>query len=107
MGELVSQESWLINMKWLAIGIINFYQRAISPLFPPSCRYHPTCSAYTKTAIDRFGFFRGGWMGAKRIIRCNPFHIGGYDPVPEKEPLELTNEPNNSNDTDDDAQRPE
>ena len=89
-------------MKRFAIGLIQFYQRAISPLFPPSCRYHPTCSAYSKTAIERFGFFRGGWMGTKRIARCHPFHPGGYDPVPECEPCALTH---SDADTDDDVKR--
>jgi putative membrane protein insertion efficiency factor len=66
----------------VAIGLIRSYQRFISPLLPPSCRYEPTCSQYTLTAIRRYGLLRGGWLGLKRIVRCNPFHPGGHDPVP-------------------------
>jgi len=66
----------------MGIGAIRFYQRFISPMLPPSCRYTPTCSQYTLTAIRRYGFVRGVWMGVKRISRCHPFHPGGHDPVP-------------------------
>ncbi len=69
-------------LAWLAIGLVVFYRRLISPMTPPSCRYRPTCSQYTLTALKRHGFFRGGWMGLKRILRCHPFSSGGYDPVP-------------------------
>ncbi|MGH2544958.1 MAG: membrane protein insertion efficiency factor YidD [Ardenticatenaceae bacterium] len=66
---------------WL-IWMIRFYQRRISPLTGPSCRYHPTCSHYTLEAIEKYGAAKGSWMGFKRILRCHPFHRGGYDPVP-------------------------
>ena len=66
----------------LGVAMIAFYQRAISPLLPPSCRYTPTCSEYTLIAIKRYGFFKGSWLGLRRIARCHPFHPGGHDPVP-------------------------
>lgn len=66
----------------LLIGLIRFYQLALSPLFPPSCRFTPTCSTYTLEAIRLHGPFRGLWLGLQRILRCHPFHPGGYDPVP-------------------------
>lgn len=69
-------------MSKLLIAIIRFYQRFISPLFPPQCRYHPTCSSYTLTAVQVHGAFKGGLMGISRIIRCNPFVKGGVDYVP-------------------------
>lgn len=72
-------------MKALALGVIRFYQRRISPGLPPSCRYVPTCSQYTYEAIEIYGLIRGSWMGMKRIARCHPFHPGGYDPVPLKD----------------------
>ncbi|MFB6264383.1 MAG: membrane protein insertion efficiency factor YidD [Bradymonadaceae bacterium] len=67
----------------VALAIVAFYQRAISPALPPSCRYRPTCSEYVRTALRRHGFFRGSWLGIKRIARCHPFHPGGHDPVPD------------------------
>ena len=69
-------------MKAALLLLIRFYRAAISPLFPLSCRYVPTCSAYAMEAIEKYGAWRGGWMAVKRILRCHPFHKGGYDPVP-------------------------
>lgn len=66
----------------VGVGLVRIYQRYISPLTPPACRYQPTCSSYTLVAIERYGLLRGSWMGARRIARCHPFHPGGYDPVP-------------------------
>jgi putative membrane protein insertion efficiency factor len=71
-------------MKKILIGLIRGYKILISPLLPPSCRFHPTCSVYAMEAIERFGIFKGGWLAVRRILRCHPFHPGGYDPVPSK-----------------------
>lgn len=70
-------------MKLVLKALIRSYQLLISPLFPATCRYTPTCSSYALTAIERFGPWRGGWMAIKRILRCHPWHAGGYDPVPQ------------------------
>ena len=75
-------------MKDYAIRFIRFYQRRISPLFPPKCKYYPTCSNYAVTAIERFGLFKGGLLAVWRILRCNPFSSGGVDLVPEKKEKE-------------------
>lgn len=71
-------------MKYIFIAIIKFYQVAISPYFPSSCRFEPTCSQYSVESLKRFGIFKGGWLSIKRISKCHPWHEGGYDPVPEK-----------------------
>jgi putative membrane protein insertion efficiency factor len=70
-------------MKRFASLLITGYQRFLSPLFPSCCRFYPTCSAYAKEAIARFGVLRGGYLALKRILRCNPLFRGGVDPVPE------------------------
>ena len=69
-------------MKRILIGLVRVYQYAISPLLGRNCRYFPTCSDYTVEAVQKYGAIRGGWLGAKRICRCHPWHPGGYDPVP-------------------------
>ena len=68
-------------MKSLALGLLRLYKRWISPAFPPSCRYVPTCSEYAMEAIERYGALRGGMMAAWRVLRCHPFAKGGLDPV--------------------------
>ena len=70
-------------MKLVLKALIRGYQMLISPLLPATCRYTPTCSSYALTAIERFGPVQGSWLAIKRIVRCNPWHEGGYDPVPE------------------------
>jgi uncharacterized protein len=69
-------------MKQIVIFLINLYKKFISPLLPPSCRFNPTCSTYAVEAVSRFGVLKGGFLAFKRILRCNPYCRGGYDPVP-------------------------
>ena len=69
-------------MKKALLLLIEFYRKFISPLKPPSCRYIPTCSEYAMIAVERYGARRAIWLALKRILRCHPFHKGGYDPVP-------------------------
>ncbi|WP_454862038.1 membrane protein insertion efficiency factor YidD [Peribacillus frigoritolerans] len=66
------------------MGVIRFYQVAISPLKPPTCRFYPTCSHYGLEAVNRFGPIKGIWLALIRILKCHPFHPGGIDLVPEK-----------------------
>ena len=68
--------------KKILLVLIRFYRKCISPLFPPCCRFYPTCSAYAMEAVTKYGAAKGGWLAFKRIIKCHPFHPGGYDPVP-------------------------
>lgn len=70
--------------KKIALSMIRFYQRAISPMLGGHCRFIPTCSQYTYEAIRIHGFLKGTFLGAKRILKCHPFHPVAYDPVPEK-----------------------
>ena len=69
-------------MKWFLLLLVKFYRGFISPLLPPSCRYVPTCSEYALIAIEKYGAIKGGWLSLQRILRCHPWHEGGYDPVP-------------------------
>lgn len=73
-----------LMMRRLFIGFIKLYQTFISPLLGANCRFHPTCSHYAIEAIDKHGVVKGGYLSALRLIKCQPFHEGGIDPVPEK-----------------------
>lgn len=68
--------------KHFCLAAIRGYQRYISPLLPDACIYIPTCSQYAVEAIEKYGVVKGCWLGVRRILRCHPFHAGGYDPVP-------------------------
>ena len=70
-------------MKRIVLLLIRGYQLALSPLLGRHCRFLPTCSQYAFEAVQRFGAFKGSWLGLRRILRCHPFHAGGHDPVPE------------------------
>lgn len=65
---------------WFLKGLIRLYQRLLSPLIGPVCRFYPSCSNYTLQAIEKYGPLRGSWKGFRRILRCHPWHPGGYDP---------------------------
>jgi uncharacterized protein len=76
-------------VKRALLATIRLYQRRISPAFPRRCRYEPSCSSYTVESIDRFGVLRGSLLAAWRLLRCNPFSHGGFDPVPERFTLKV------------------
>lgn len=69
-------------MKSLLLRLLRLYKRNISPGLPPACRFVPTCSEYAMQAIEKYGAAKGSWLALLRLLRCNPFHPGGYDPVP-------------------------
>lgn len=69
-------------MTRLVLFFIKGYQYLISPLFPPSCRFTPSCSNYFNESIIKYGLLKGAWLGLRRLLRCNPWNAGGYDPVP-------------------------
>ena len=68
-------------MRRIVILALHGYKKFMSPLLPSACRFYPTCSDYTRQAVEAHGVWRGAWMGARRLLRCHPFHEGGYDPV--------------------------
>ncbi|NOX44490.1 MAG: membrane protein insertion efficiency factor YidD [Caldiserica bacterium] len=70
-------------MRRALAAAIKFYQLFVSPLLPKRCRFYPTCSEYAREAILKHGVLRGGYLAARRLLRCGPWHPGGYDPVPE------------------------
>ena len=71
-------------MKRAMLASLRFYKRRISPLLPPACKYTPTCSEYAMQAVEHYGAVYGGYLAARRLLRCHPFAKGGYDPVPER-----------------------
>ena len=71
-------------MTRLLVALIAAYRRRLSPLLGQHCRFHPSCSAYAQEALSRYGAARGSWLALRRIVRCQPFHPGGYDPVPDQ-----------------------
>ncbi|MDX1624905.1 MAG: membrane protein insertion efficiency factor YidD [Wenzhouxiangellaceae bacterium] len=79
-------------MQRILIGLIHVYRRTLSPVVGQQCRFEPTCSRYAEQAIELYGPWRGSWMAAGRILRCNPFCAGGHDPVPGSEDETAANE---------------
>lgn len=74
----------MVFMKKLILKMIRFYQKYISPMSPPTCRFYPTCSQYAIEAVEEHGAIKGGYLATRRILKCHPFHEGGFDPVPPK-----------------------
>ena len=70
-----------LSMKILVLDLLGIYKAVVSPFLPPACRFQPTCSEYTRQAVEKYGAAKGTWMGIKRILRCQPFCEGGHDPV--------------------------
>ncbi|MEP7765344.1 membrane protein insertion efficiency factor YidD [Sanguibacter sp. 25GB23B1] len=71
---------------WVLVGAARVYQRFVSPLLGPRCRFYPSCSSYAITAVEKHGAIKGTWLAARRLIRCNPWNPGGVDDVPEPTP---------------------
>lgn len=83
MRQLSGKRGGLRPRRWLQ-GAVRGYQRVLSPLLGPRCRYLPTCSEYAYEAWGQHGVLAGSWLAVRRLVRCHPFHEGGYDPVPRK-----------------------
>ena len=81
MNSVPSVVNCFKAMKFLVLDLLGIYQRFVSPILPPSCRFEPTCSEYAVQAVEKYGAVRGTWMGLWRILRCQPFCKGGHDPV--------------------------
>ncbi len=84
MSASVAARAWreALGLRALAALLVRGYRFAIAPVLPRSCRFEPSCSAYADEALRKHGFFRALWLIVRRILRCHPFHPGGYDPVP-------------------------
>ncbi len=85
MGTIESARALTTVFQWprqVGAALIRGYQRFVSPAFPPRCRFSPSCSQYTLEAVERYGLVRGVWYGLRRLVKCHPFHPGGYDPLP-------------------------
>lgn len=80
-GIDIYRSAWKTGAGALVLGI-RVYQYCVSPLMPPCCRFSPTCSEYAAVAIQRFGLIKGLWLSVRRLLKCQPFHPGGADPVP-------------------------
>jgi uncharacterized protein len=74
----------MLKPRQVFLGMIRGYQLVLSPMLGPRCRFYPSCSCYAHTAIERYGVWRGTWLGMRRLLRCHPLAKGGYDPVPDK-----------------------
>lgn len=73
-----------LALRKIPIWLIKLYQKVLSPMIGPTCRFHPSCSYYAIEAITQHGLIKGSWLSSKRILKCHPLNDGGYDPVPDK-----------------------
>ena len=84
-GTTIKNKPIICLSQRLIIASCQAYQRYISPCLPPSCRFYPSCSEYTKESVKRFGVIKGLYLACRRLLKCHPLHRGGYDPVPEQQ----------------------
>ena len=80
-AELGSRKKMTVAARALT-ALVRFYRKRVSPMSAPKCRFVPTCSAYALEALEKYGAIKGGWLSFRRILKCHPFHKGGYDPLP-------------------------